>query len=103
MSRRLLALSSTLGLLLVLFAPTAEATPITVKVMTLNIFYGGDEWNLDTGQWCADAAGCPETIGHVVSAIQAADPDIIGFQEGTANECVIADLLGVASASRGSS
>ena len=94
MSRRLLALSSTLGLLLVLFAPTAEATPITVKVMTLNIFYGGDEWNLDTGQWCADAAGCPETIGHVVSAIQAADPDIVGFQEGTANECVIADILG---------
>ncbi len=93
MSRRLLALSSALGLMLLLFTPTAEATPITVKVMTLNIFYGGDEWNLDTGQWCADAAGCPETIGHVVSAIQAADPDIIGFQEGTANECVIADRL----------
>jgi endonuclease/exonuclease/phosphatase family metal-dependent hydrolase len=94
MPRRLLAVSSTLGLLLVLFAPTARATPVTVKVMTMNIFYGGDEWNLDTGHWCPDAAGCPETLTHVVSAIEAAAPDIVGLQEGTANECVIADRLG---------
>ena len=94
MPRRLLAVSSTLGLLLVLFAPKASATPITVKVMTMNIFYGGDEWNPQTGHWCNDAAGCPETIGLVASAIEAADPDIVGLQEGTANECVIADRLG---------
>ena len=95
MTRRLLAIASTLGLVLLLFTPTAgAATPVTVKVMTMNIFYGGDEWNLDNGQWCVDPAGCPETISHVVAAIEAADPDIIGFQEGTANECVIADRLG---------
>ena len=94
MPRRLLALSSALGLTFLLFTPTASAAPVTVKVMTMNIFYGGDEWNLDTGQWCADAAGCPETMAHVVSAIEAADPDIVGLQEGTANECVIADRLG---------
>ncbi len=94
MPRRLLALVSSLGLVILLFTPTARATPATVKVMTLNVFYGGDEWNLATGQWCPDPAGCPETMGHVVSTIRAADADIVGLQEGTANECVIADRLG---------
>jgi endonuclease/exonuclease/phosphatase family metal-dependent hydrolase len=94
MARRLLALVSSLGLVLLSFTATARAAPVTVKVMTLNIFYGGDEWNLRTGQWCVDPAGCPETIGHVVSTIRASDADIIGLQEGTANECVIADRLG---------
>ena len=75
-------------------ASPAEAATVTVKVMTFNIFYGGDEWNLDTGQWCMDPAGCPETMDHVVDAIRAAAPDIVGLQEGTANECVIADRLG---------
>jgi endonuclease/exonuclease/phosphatase family metal-dependent hydrolase len=94
MPRRLLALISALGLAILLFTPTARAAPVTVKVMTMNIFYGGDEWNLDNGQWCVDPAGCPETMAHVVTAIEAADADIVGFQEGTANECVIADRLG---------
>lgn len=94
MPRRLLALVSSLGLVILLFTPTARAAPVTVKVMTLNVFYGGDEWNLATGQWCPNPAGCPETMGHVVSTIRAADADIVGLQEGTANECVIADRLG---------
>ena len=94
MPRHLLALVSSLGLVILLFTPTARAAPITVKVMTLNVFYGGDEWNLATGQWCPNPAGCPETMGHVVSTIRAADADIVGLQEGTANECVIADRLG---------
>lgn len=71
----------------------APQPAVTVRVMTLNIFYGGDEWNLDTGQWCVDPAGCPETIPHVVETIRAADADVVGLQEGTANECVLADAL----------
>jgi endonuclease/exonuclease/phosphatase family metal-dependent hydrolase len=94
MPRRVVAPISALGLVLLLFSPAARAAPVTVKVMTLNIFYGGDEWNLENGQWCVDAAGCPETMEHVVSTIEAAGPDIVGLQEGTANECVIADRLG---------
>ena len=93
MPRRLIALAPALVLLLATLPAPAAAAPVTVKVMTLNVFYGGDEWNLETGQWCADRAGCPETIGHVVSTIQASDADIVGLQEGTANECVLADLL----------
>jgi endonuclease/exonuclease/phosphatase family metal-dependent hydrolase len=93
MSRRLVALVSALGLATLLVPPAAAASPVTVKVMTLNIFYGGDEWNLDTGQWCTRRAGCPETMRQVVATIEAADPDIIGFQEATANECVLADRL----------
>jgi endonuclease/exonuclease/phosphatase family metal-dependent hydrolase len=75
-------------------APSATAAPSTLKVMTLNIFYGGDEWNLDTWQWCPRPAGCPETMLEVVRTIRAADPDVVGLQEGTANECRIADMLG---------
>jgi endonuclease/exonuclease/phosphatase family metal-dependent hydrolase len=93
MSRRLVALASALVLAILLLPSAAAASPATVKVMTLNIFYGGDEWNLETGQWCVDKAGCPETMQHVVSTIEAADPDIVGLQEGTANECVLAEML----------
>jgi endonuclease/exonuclease/phosphatase family metal-dependent hydrolase len=93
MPRRLIALAPALVLLLTTLPAPAVAAPVTVKVMTLNVFYGGDEWNLETGQWCSDKAGCPETIGHVVSTIEAAGADIVGLQEGTANECVLADLL----------
>jgi endonuclease/exonuclease/phosphatase family metal-dependent hydrolase len=94
MSRRLVALAGALVLAILLLPAPASASPVTLKVMTLNIFYGGDEWNLDTGQWCVDKAGCPETMQHVVSEIRAADADIVGLQEATANECVIADRLG---------
>jgi endonuclease/exonuclease/phosphatase family metal-dependent hydrolase len=94
MFRRLVVLLGVLGLASLAISPAAATTPVTMKVMTLNIFYGGDEWNLNTGQWCADPAGCPETLRQVASTIRAADPDVVGLQEGTANECVLADMLG---------
>jgi endonuclease/exonuclease/phosphatase family metal-dependent hydrolase len=94
MPRRSALLAAALGMTLLTFSPPAAAATATVKVMTLNIFYGGDEWNLDTGQWCRNPAGCPETLRHVATTIQAADADIVGLQEGTANECVLADMLG---------
>jgi hypothetical protein len=93
-ARSILLLALVLGLAALPMVPTAAAEPVTLRVMTFNIFYGGDEWNLDTGQWCVRPAGCPETMTEVVQTIRAADPDVIGFQEGTANECVIADRLG---------
>ena len=94
MSRRLVVLLGVLGLAALSFPPATAATPVTVKVMTLNIFYGGDEWNPETGHWCRSPAGCPETLEQVASTIRAADPDVVGLQEGTANECRLADMLG---------
>lgn len=94
MFRRLVVVLSALGLASVSFPPAAAATPVIVRVMTLNIFYGGDEWNPVTGHWCPSPAGCPETLRQVASTIRAADPDVVGLQEGTANECVLADMLG---------
>lgn len=94
MFRRLVVVLSVLGLASVSFPTATAATPVTVKVMTLNIFYGGDEWNPVTGHWCMFRAGCQETLRQVASTIRAADPDVVGLQEGTANECVLADMLG---------
>jgi exonuclease III len=75
---------------------TAAAAPssMTLGVMTFNIFYGGDELDLSTGDWCSDPAGCQETLDQVVAAIRAADADIVGLQETTMNARPIADGLG---------
>jgi endonuclease/exonuclease/phosphatase family metal-dependent hydrolase len=74
--------------------PAGADSSVRLKVMTFNIFYGGDEIDLDQNHWCVDAAGCPETMDQVIAAIRRSDADIIGMQEGTANGCVIADRLG---------
>jgi hypothetical protein len=34
-------------------AQAAEGGSVRLRVMTLNIFYGGDELDLRTGDWCA--------------------------------------------------
>ena len=49
--------------------PHVAAAPdpaVALRVMTLNIFYGGDEIDLHTGSWCHRTAGCPETLAQVV-------------------------------------
>jgi hypothetical protein len=72
-------------------APTATTT---LKVMSFNIFYGGDELNLQTRQFCKDPAGCPETLDQVVAAIRASGADVVGLQEPTMNTRTIAEKLG---------
>ena len=59
MSRRLVSLASALGLAILLLPSPAAASPVTVKVMTLNIFYGGDEWNLRDGSVVHGQGGLP--------------------------------------------
>ena len=83
------------GLVTTLFAPIPPATaaPVTLRVMTLNIFYGGDEWNPAKQQWCRHPTGCPETLRLVAGTIEAAGADVVGLQEGTANECRLAAML----------
>jgi exonuclease III len=58
-------------------APIADAT-IELKVMTFNIWLGGDQVNFN----------------KIVEAIQAADADVVGLQEATGSEQRIADALG---------
>ena len=72
-------------------APTASTT---LKVMSFNIFYGGDELNLQTRQFCKDPAGCPETLDHVAFAIRASGADVVGLEEATMNTCLLASKLG---------
>jgi hypothetical protein len=72
----------------------APPTTVTLKVMSFNIFYGGDELNLQTRQFCRDAAGCPETLEQVVAAIRVSGADVVGLNEATMNTELIADKLG---------
>ena len=62
--------------------------------MTFNIFYGGDELNLQTRQFCKDPAGCPETLDQVANAIRASGADVVGLEEATMNTRPLADKLG---------
>jgi len=75
-------------------ASAAPETTVSLRVMTLNIFYGGDEIDLHTGSWCHRKAGCPETRAQVVEAIRASGADIVGLEEGEHSTTVIADALG---------
>src|SRR5262245_12167336 len=73
---------------------SAPGSTATLKVMTFNIFYGGDELNLQTRQFCKDPAGCPETLDQVAAAIRASGADVVGLQEPTMNTRTIAEKLG---------
>ena len=78
-------------------APRVAAAPdpaVALRVMTLNIFYGGDEIDLHTGSWCHRKAGCPETRAQVVAAIRASGADVVGLEEGEHSTTLIADALG---------
>jgi len=75
---------------------SAAPTPVTtlLRVMNLNIFYGGDELNLQNGNFCVRADGCPETLAQVIEEIRRAAPDVVGLEEGEHNACAIAQALG---------
>jgi Endonuclease/Exonuclease/phosphatase family len=83
--------------LLMAVPPMGGADPpssVTLRVMSFNIFYGGDELNLQTRQFCKDPAGCPETLDQVAVAIRASGADVVGLEEATMNTCPLADKLG---------
>jgi endonuclease/exonuclease/phosphatase family metal-dependent hydrolase len=93
--RSLLVTSSLLAVLFPVAATTpAAAQPVTLRVMTLNILYGGDELDLDTGRWCSDERGCNAALRQIVRTIEAAAPDVVGLQEPINNTRWIADRLG---------
>jgi exonuclease III len=77
-------------------APAAveAASPLTLRVMTFNIFYGGDELDLSTGDWCTEPTGCQDAFAQVVAAIRESGADVVGLQETTMNAGPIAEELG---------
>jgi endonuclease/exonuclease/phosphatase family metal-dependent hydrolase len=66
----------------------------TVKVMTFNVFYGGDDYDLAKQDWCATTNGCPATLDRVVEAIRSTGADVVGLEEGEGNTREIARRLG---------
>jgi hypothetical protein len=74
--------------------PFADKERTTLKVMTFNIFYGGDDYDLSTGDFCATSNGCPATFDKVVAAIRSSGADIVGLEEGEGNTKKVADRLG---------
>ncbi|GAA1308960.1 endonuclease/exonuclease/phosphatase family protein [Planotetraspora silvatica] len=65
-----------------------------LRVMTLNIFYGGDDLDLKTGDFCATPNGCPQTLVQIERAVTQARADIVGVQEPERNVERIASALG---------
>ena len=80
-------------------ASTAASTPrpssvVTLSVMTQNMFYGGDDYDLETGGFCPVSDGCPEALHRIADAILASGADVVGLQEPERNTQALAQLLG---------
>jgi exonuclease III len=96
------------ALLTVLLAPatpaiaagSAPATPdrgvpaVEISFMSQNIFYGGDDYNLNTGDFCAVTNGCPKALHQLAHIIAASGADVVGVQEAEGNTRKLARLVG---------
>ena len=74
-------------------APSLAPT-IQVSVMTQNIFYGGDDYDLRTGDFCPVANGCPKALHRLAHIIDVSGADVVGVQEAEDNTRKLARLLG---------
>jgi len=96
----LLTISLTTGVLVatpVTAGARAErsVTPtVQVSVMTQNIFYGGDDYDLATGGFCPVSDGCPRALHRLAHVIAASGADVVGVQEAERNTRRLAALLG---------
>ena len=74
---------------------TPALTPtVQVSVMTQNIFYGGDDYDLSTGDFCPVANGCPRALHRLAHIIEVSGADVVGVQEAEDNTRRLAHLLG---------
>ena len=95
-----LVLALVLGLL-VPTAPTPAVPPsaaapgaISLSVMSQNTFYGGDDFDLATSDWCPTANGCPAALHRLAHVIEVSGADVVGVQEPERNTGRLARLLG---------
>jgi endonuclease/exonuclease/phosphatase family metal-dependent hydrolase len=70
------------------------AAPVQVSVMSQNIFYGGDDYDLTTGGFCPVSDGCPQALHRLAGVIRKAGADVVGVQEAERNTKRLAKLLG---------
>ncbi len=70
------------------------APTVQVSVMTQNIFYGGDDYDLATGNFCPVADGCPRALHRLAHIIAVSGADVVGVQEAERNTRTLARLLG---------
>ncbi len=50
----------------------ADAAPkagVRLRILNVNIFYGGDEISPTSGDWCHRSEGCPENLARMIDAI----------------------------------
>jgi endonuclease/exonuclease/phosphatase family metal-dependent hydrolase len=73
---------------------SSDEAPVDLSVMSFNIFYGGDELDLETGDFCEVADGCEATFQQVVATIEASGADVVGLQEAERNTRRIGEALG---------
>jgi endonuclease/exonuclease/phosphatase family metal-dependent hydrolase len=62
--------------------------------MSQNIFYGGDDYDLNTGDFCAVSDGCPQALTRLANVIRQDGADVVGVQEAERNTRRLARLLG---------
>ena len=62
--------------------------------MTQNMFYGGDDYDLETGGFCPVADGCPEALHRIAACDPAAAPTSSACRRPSATPRALADLLG---------
>jgi hypothetical protein len=67
---------------------------VRLRVMTFNIFYGGDELDLRTNDWCAVRRGCRATFAKVVETARRSGADVIGLEEAEGSTTRLARALG---------
>ncbi len=67
---------------------------VRLRVMTFNIFYGGDELDLRTGDWCTRRRGCSASFAKVLETIRASGADVVGLEEGEHSTRRVARALG---------
>ena len=73
-------------------APGAAAPTLQLSVMTQNIFYGGDDYQLSTGHFCPVANGCPRALHRLAHIIAVSGADVVGVQEAEDNTRRLAHL-----------
>jgi endonuclease/exonuclease/phosphatase family metal-dependent hydrolase len=74
--------------------PTAAPVLVSLSVMSQNTFYGGDDFDLATSDWCPTANGCPAALHRLAHVIEVSGADVVGVQEPERNTGRLARLLG---------